>query len=112
MAAFQYEEFEALGDEPDLKLRAEILDEGLEVLTGLWSGEPCAHEGKHYHIKSAQFLPAPLQQPRIPVWVAGNWPIKAPFRRAARWDGCSICTGRPPLGPISRDQPATSARIS
>ncbi|MEP6775324.1 MAG: LLM class flavin-dependent oxidoreductase, partial [Chloroflexota bacterium] len=87
LGALQYEEFEALGDEPDLKLRAEMLDEGLEVLTGLWSGEPFAHEGKHYRIKSAQFLPAPLQQPRIPVWVAGNWPIKAPFRRAARWDG-------------------------
>ncbi len=87
LGALEYEEFEALGDEPDLKLRAEMLDEGLEVLTGLWSGEPLAHEGKHYHIKSTQFLPAPLQQPRIPVWVAGNWPIKAPFRRAALWDG-------------------------
>jgi alkanesulfonate monooxygenase SsuD/methylene tetrahydromethanopterin reductase-like flavin-dependent oxidoreductase (luciferase family) len=87
LGALQYEEFEALGDEPNLKLRAEMLDEGLEVLTGLWSGEPFAHSGKHYHIKAAQFLPKPIQQPRIPVWVAGNWPIKAPFRRAALWDG-------------------------
>jgi hypothetical protein len=28
-----------------------------------------------------------VQQPRIPIWVAGQWPNKAPFRRAARWDG-------------------------
>jgi alkanesulfonate monooxygenase SsuD/methylene tetrahydromethanopterin reductase-like flavin-dependent oxidoreductase (luciferase family) len=87
LGAFQYAEFEALGDEPDLKLRAEMLDEGLEVLTGLWSGEKFAHEGKHYQIKDAQFLPKPVQQPRIPVWVAGVWPNKRPFRRAARWDG-------------------------
>ena len=81
LGAFDYHEFEALGDEPDLRTRAEMLDEGLEVLTGLWSGEPFTHEGKHYHIKSAHFLPKPVQ-PRIPVWVAGIWPNKAPFRRA------------------------------
>lgn len=87
LGAFQHEEFEALGDEPDLKIRAEMLDEGLEVLTGLWSGEPFQYEGKHYHIKSAQFLPKPVQQPRIPIWTAGVWPKKTPFKRAARWDG-------------------------
>jgi alkanesulfonate monooxygenase SsuD/methylene tetrahydromethanopterin reductase-like flavin-dependent oxidoreductase (luciferase family) len=87
LGAFEFHEFEALGDEPDLKVRAEMLDEGLQVLTGLWSGEPFSYEGKHYHIKSAQFLPKPVQQPRIPVWVAGIWPNKPPFRRAARWDG-------------------------
>ena len=32
-------------------------------------------------------LPPPLQQPRIPIWRGGRWPSKAPFRRAARWDG-------------------------
>lgn len=32
-------------------------------------------------------LPVPLQQPRIPIWVAGYWPGTAPFRRASRWDG-------------------------
>jgi alkanesulfonate monooxygenase SsuD/methylene tetrahydromethanopterin reductase-like flavin-dependent oxidoreductase (luciferase family) len=64
-----------------------MLDEGLQVLVGLWSGEPFTFEGKHFTIKEAQFLPTPLQKPRIPIWVAGTWPTKAPFRRAARWDG-------------------------
>lgn len=81
------EEFENLGDEGDLKVRAEMLDEGLEVLSGLWSGEPFSYEGEHYHIKDTHFLPKPFQVPRIPIWVAGLWPAKAPFRRAARWDG-------------------------
>ena len=33
------------------------------------------------------FLPAPVQRPRVPIWVAGTWPSQPPFRRAARWDG-------------------------
>lgn len=80
-------EFDDLGEEPDPKVRAAMLDEGLEILSGLWSGEPFQHEGKHYHIRKAHFLPSPVQTPRIPIWVGGFWPLKAPFRRAARWDG-------------------------
>jgi alkanesulfonate monooxygenase SsuD/methylene tetrahydromethanopterin reductase-like flavin-dependent oxidoreductase (luciferase family) len=72
-----------------------MLDEGLEVLTGLWSGEPFGHRGEHYRVAGgppeqewrAIFYPPPLQRPRIPIWVGGTWPIKVPFRRAARWDG-------------------------
>jgi alkanesulfonate monooxygenase SsuD/methylene tetrahydromethanopterin reductase-like flavin-dependent oxidoreductase (luciferase family) len=93
-----YFDFEALGEASDAKTLAGLLDEGLEVLTGLWSGEPYRHEGTFYHIKEAQFLPRPLQSPRIPIWVAGMWPAKAPLRRAARWDG---------VVPIGRDLPLT-----
>jgi probable F420-dependent oxidoreductase len=80
-------EFDNLGEETDPKARAAMLDEALDILTGLWSGEPFQHEGTHYHIRKAQFLPRPVQTPRIPIWVGGSWPLKAPFRRAARWDG-------------------------
>ncbi|MFL5732671.1 MAG: LLM class flavin-dependent oxidoreductase [Chloroflexia bacterium] len=83
-------EYGDFGEETADKVRAEKLDEGLEVLTGLWSseGEPFRYDGRHYKISNAIMLPRPLQQPRIPVWVAGFWPgSKAPFRRAARWDG-------------------------
>jgi alkanesulfonate monooxygenase SsuD/methylene tetrahydromethanopterin reductase-like flavin-dependent oxidoreductase (luciferase family) len=80
-------EFDDLGEETDPKVRAAMLDEGLAILDGLWSGEPFQHEGAHYHIRKARFLPRPLQTPRIPIWVGGFWPRKAPFRRAARWDG-------------------------
>jgi alkanesulfonate monooxygenase SsuD/methylene tetrahydromethanopterin reductase-like flavin-dependent oxidoreductase (luciferase family) len=80
-------EFDQLGEEGDQKERGAMLDEALDVLAGLWSGELFNHQGAHYHVQDARFLPAPLQRPRIPVWVAGSWPNKAPFRRAARWDG-------------------------
>ncbi len=80
-------DFADLGDSGDDRVRAAQLDEGLEVLTGLWSAEPFSHEGEHYHLKATRFLPPPLQQPRIPIWVAAAWPRRRPLRRAARWDG-------------------------
>jgi alkanesulfonate monooxygenase SsuD/methylene tetrahydromethanopterin reductase-like flavin-dependent oxidoreductase (luciferase family) len=80
-------EYGAFGEDPDARVRAQKLDEGLAVLGGLWSGEPFSFEGKHHRVSDVTFLPVPVQQPRIPVWVAGEWPHRAPFRRAARWDG-------------------------
>ena len=80
-------EFSTFGESPDDKTHAAMLDEGLDVLTGLWSGEPYSHEGQHYSIAEARFQPTPVQSPRIPIWVACLWPNKAPLRRAARWDG-------------------------
>ncbi|MBN1219936.1 MAG: LLM class flavin-dependent oxidoreductase [Anaerolineae bacterium] len=81
------EEFEYLGEETKPKARGAMLDEALEVLQKLWTGETITHEGQYYPIKEARFLPRPIQSPRIPVWVGGVWPNKAPLRRAARWDG-------------------------
>lgn len=80
-------EWENFGEELDLRTRAEMLDEGLDILTGLWSGKAFSYTGRHYRIKDTQFTPTPIQVPRIPIWVGGNWPHKAPFRRAACWDG-------------------------
>ena len=80
-------EFAAFGEDPDPRVRADRLDEGLEILAGLWSGEPFSFEGAHHRVSGAHFLPRAVQEPRIPVWVAGRWPNKRPFRRAARWDG-------------------------
>jgi len=64
-----------------------MLDEGLEILTKMWSGEPFTHSGEHYEIEESRLTPPPSQRPRIPIWVAGTWPRKGPFRRAMRWDG-------------------------
>lgn len=93
-------DYGAFGEPTDNKTHGEMLDEGLEVLAGLWSGEPFSYSGQHYTIKDAQFLPPPMQEPRIPVWVAGLWPNKKPFRRAARWDGvCPLATNDLELTP-------------
>lgn len=80
-------EFTSLGENGEDRTRAAKLDEGLEVLVGLWRGESFSYLGKHYEVRNVQFLPRPLQSPRIPIWVAGRWPRREPFLRAARWDG-------------------------
>jgi len=80
-------EFLAFGEDPDLSVRAEKLDEGLAILAGLWSGEAFEFHGRHYQVAQTSFLPTPVQRPRIPVWVAGCWPKPGPLRRAAAWDG-------------------------
>jgi alkanesulfonate monooxygenase SsuD/methylene tetrahydromethanopterin reductase-like flavin-dependent oxidoreductase (luciferase family) len=91
-------EYEYLGEQPSPKVRGEMLDEALDLLARLWTGEPLIFDGRFYTFRGdlgpgrpdrapTPLLPRPVQEPRIPIWVAGSWPIKAPFRRAARWDG-------------------------
>ncbi len=81
--------FAEFGEVTDRQTRAELLDEGLDILTGLWRGQPFNYDGKHYHVKVTQFYPPPppVQQPRIPIWVVGAWPRKKSMRRVLRYDG-------------------------
>lgn len=65
-------EFSRFGEESDAKTRARLLDDGLAQLELYWNGE---------------FEPRPVQQPRIPVWLAARWPNRKPVRRALEWDG-------------------------
>lgn len=95
-------EFGDFGEETDARVRAAKLDEGLDVLTGLWSGEPFDYDGRHYRLTRTEMLPRPTQDP-VPIWVGGEWPQhRAPFRRAARFDGVHpLLPSVPPA-----DQPA------
>jgi alkanesulfonate monooxygenase SsuD/methylene tetrahydromethanopterin reductase-like flavin-dependent oxidoreductase (luciferase family) len=97
-------EYTAFGDESSLKKRAAMLDEGLAILDGLWSGEEFGFEGDHYRLEPMTFLPRPIQQPRIPIIVAGYWPSRGPIRRAARWDGMN------PLFPFPTEDWEAKAR--
>ena len=79
--------FGNVGEPTDAKVRAELLDESLEILEGLWSGEPFAYAGQHYRFGPMTFRPTPVQQPRIPIWVVGAWPHERSMRRTLRYDG-------------------------
>ncbi|HLO29875.1 MAG TPA: LLM class flavin-dependent oxidoreductase [Anaerolineales bacterium] len=79
--------FNNTGEVIDPKRRARRLDEGLEIINGLLSGEPFSYTGEVYRIEEMVFHPRPIQQPRIPIWIGGAWPKKGPLKRAARWDG-------------------------
>src|SRR5919199_592733 len=95
------DEYGSFGDTTDTKVLAERLDEGLHALDLLWSGEPVTFRGNQVTVDDVVFLPTPAQRPRVPVWVGGVWPARAPMRRAARWDGAipampDFASGRPP----------------
>ena len=80
------DEFTRFGEASDPKRRARILDESLDALQLLWTGEAVSYHGEHLVIDDVEFRPTPVNV-RIPIWVAGGWPGGAPFRRAARFDG-------------------------
>lgn len=72
-------------EEQDKRIRAEILDETIDLLRAMWTGEPVEHSGTHYTLK----LPAgpkPVQE-TIPIWCVGIWPRMRSMRRTLRCDG-------------------------
>lgn len=79
--------FSRVGEELDRKKRAQMLDESLAILTGLWGGKPFRFSGEYYHVEEMTFLPPPVQSPRVPIWMVGAWPRVKSMRRALRWDG-------------------------
>jgi alkanesulfonate monooxygenase SsuD/methylene tetrahydromethanopterin reductase-like flavin-dependent oxidoreductase (luciferase family) len=81
--------FDKFGEETDRRRRAELLDEGLDIVTGLWAGQPYTHRGVHYTVEPNDFLPPPppVQRPRIPIWVVGAWPRPKSMARALHYDG-------------------------
>jgi alkanesulfonate monooxygenase SsuD/methylene tetrahydromethanopterin reductase-like flavin-dependent oxidoreductase (luciferase family) len=81
-------ELEPFGEVADPRERAQLLDRGLAELVRYWSGD---------------FEPVPLQRPRIPIWVASEWPYRRPVRRALQWDG---------LFPTGLPEPAALAELA
>ena len=82
--------FAEFGEATDLKTRAELVDESLEIIKKLWDRQPFAHKGKHYTVDVTSItvaVPPPVQQPRIPIWVVGAWPRPKSMRRALHCDG-------------------------
>lgn len=80
-------EYTALGRTAERRELAAMLDEALEVLAGLWTGEPFTHHGTHYTFDDVQFLPGPMQEPRVPVWVSAMQRNDRTLGRATHWDG-------------------------
>jgi len=79
-------ELSTFGEETDARERAAIYDEALGLVVRLLSGELVQHEGAHFAVRGARFLPTPVQRP-LPVWVAARWPNRGPLRRAVHHEG-------------------------
>jgi hypothetical protein len=82
--------FAEYGQEIDLKIRAELVDEGLTIIKQLWAGQPFKHDGKHYSVDLTTHhiaAPQPVQQPGIPIWVVGAWPRPKSMQRVLKCEG-------------------------
>jgi hypothetical protein len=89
-----YYGYESFKDEiTDKKIRGELMDEGVDLLTLLHLGKPFKYEGAHFHVdlhmvgKEEYFPARPVQQPRVPIWMVGMWPRMKSMRRVLKCDG-------------------------
>lgn len=77
-------EFDMLGLAfPDVSERLAIMDEAVEVMRGLWKGEPLTFEGTYFQTENAVLRPLPVQRPGPPLMLGGSG--KGILRSAARW---------------------------
>jgi len=99
-----WREFSAFGESVEAQKRAQLLDEGLELLRLFETGRPVDYRGHNYEVHSPAFLPRPFQG-TVPIWVAGRWPNRRPLARAARYEGFfPIFAGaEPPSAPPRRE---------
>ena len=87
LGAVDFPGWKEIGAETDRKIRAELLDETIDILSSFWSGKFAGYQGKHYQIESFGEGPATIQQPRIPIWVVGAWFSQKSMARVLRCDG-------------------------
>ncbi len=74
-AAWFDEEHHELGIPfPSTPDRFDLLEDTLEIVQRLFTGEVVSYEGKVVSLKDARLLPAPVQQPRPPIWIGGSGP--------------------------------------
>jgi F420-dependent oxidoreductase-like protein len=72
---------------PPTPVRFEMLEEQLEIVTGLWDapvGERFSFSGTHYELSDSPALPKPVQQPRPPIVIGGYGQRRTP-KLAARF---------------------------
>src|SRR4051812_9742051 len=90
-AAWFGDEHEALGIPfPSTSERFDLLEDALEIVTRLSTGERVSYDGRVVSLKDAQMQPVPVQRPHPPIWVGGNGPrrtLPLAARFADVWHG-------------------------
>jgi hypothetical protein len=95
------------GEVTGLRDRAELLDEGIDLIRALWDGQT-GYQGQHYRYQTGRLdltrAGRPVQQ-RIPLWVVGVWPRPKSMRRVLRCDGIVPQYSPAPADPAASDAP-------
>lgn len=94
--------FTGFGEENDIRRRAKMVDESLQIIASLWTGETTSFIGEHYRIQNVRMLPTPVQAPRIPIWIGGAFPHRGAMLRAAKWDGANLFRAKTSDSPFVR----------
>ena len=103
-AGWMAEEFKAIGA-PSFADRGRVTDEYLEAFKVLWKQEEPVYQGNYVSFDDVTFLPRPVQQPHIPIWVGGE--SKAALRRTVTHGDAWYPVGSNPQFPLN-----TTARYS
>lgn len=77
-------DFSRFGEPTGLRTRSALLEEGLDIVRAMWSGQPYRHNGPHYKISLEGTAPEPHA---IPIWMASSTGNPQVIRRAATCDG-------------------------
>ena len=56
--------------------RFDLLEDALEIVTRLWTGEVVSYEGTQVSLRDAQMRPLPMQRPHPPIWIGGTGPTR------------------------------------
>jgi probable F420-dependent oxidoreductase len=72
-------------DFPPPPRRVDLVEEQLQVISGLWTKDPFSHDGRAYHLRDAHFTPKPVQQPHPPLIVGGSSTADRLPRLAAKY---------------------------
>jgi alkanesulfonate monooxygenase SsuD/methylene tetrahydromethanopterin reductase-like flavin-dependent oxidoreductase (luciferase family) len=59
---------------PATPARFDLLEDALEILTRLFTGEVVSYDGRVVSLRDAQLRPLPVQRPHPPIWIGGNGP--------------------------------------
>ena len=104
------------GEETGRRARAERLDEGIDLIAGLWEGRR-RFQGRHYRMdldarEDLVAVATPVQRPRIPIWVvgAGRRPWSPPGPRPAAPGGWRVAGSCPTTRPSGWARPGSGWR--
>jgi alkanesulfonate monooxygenase SsuD/methylene tetrahydromethanopterin reductase-like flavin-dependent oxidoreductase (luciferase family) len=73
-AWFEQEHLELGIPFPPAGQRFDLLQDALEIVTRLFTGDVVGYEGRVVSLRDARLRPTPVQQPHPPIWIGGNGP--------------------------------------
>ncbi|MCV7314345.1 LLM class F420-dependent oxidoreductase [Mycolicibacillus parakoreensis] len=104
-AGYLRAEFDALG--VDFEERTLLVEESLDVIRAIWTGDDITVEGRHFTARGITAHPRPATQPHPPIWIGGNTG-KARQRVVTRGDGWAPFAAPANLARTARTAPLDS----